>query len=796
MLRNFFKTAIRNLFRQKAYSLFNLVGLSLGIACGLLLTLHIKEELSYEKSFSKHDRIYRMVTTEWSKSSPPLAGELMKYFPEIKSTARFAQRGISVVNTAFNTQGKSLGLFADSSCISMFDLKTISGNPVKALSEPFSVAITQSMAQTLFGKKDPIGQKLIFGDEEEMWVKAVIADLPANTHLKFDYLASMPTFYKYTSGDWAENRGWMFGWTYVLFNSKEDIAKVKAGLKDFYIKYYRISPEDMRKKEAMTEIEKARLQPLTDIHLKSDLIQEMGPNSNIIYIYIFIAVEVLILLIACVNFINLFTTQALKRLKEVGLRKLLGASRKQLILQFMGEAFILTILAGIIAVILYQVSLPFYNHITGREVTIWEILKPGNLAIIIGIVFAVGLISGLFPALFISHFEPIHSLKAAKTPKSSAVYLRKGLVLFQYTVSGLLIISTVLIYQQMQLFKNKKMGFDKEQVAIVQLYGNLRKKLISNPELIRNEIMKNPDVLAIGKASNIIGDDLSVESVTPVGASTDNEYPSVRVMRVDENYLTVLNIQVKEGRNFSGSFNDSASFILNEKAAEVLKLKNPVNSMIVNNSVNLRGKVVGVMRNFHFASLQHQIEPLVLEYRPQWTGSLLVKIKAGKTPEAIDFLKNKIEALAPGTLFTYSFLDDRIAGLYSKENNMSVILKIFAGLAVVISCLGLFGLIAHASETRTKEIGIRKVIGASLGSLISLLSKDLILLVLAGNLLAWPLAWWAVNKWLQEFTYRIDISWTVFVLSALITLIIAAATIAWHCLKTANANPVRSLRSE
>jgi putative ABC transport system permease protein len=429
-------------------------------------------------------------------------------------------------------------------------------------------------------------------------------------------------------------------------------------------------------------------------------------------------------------------------------------------------------------------------------VTVWEIFKPANLAIIAGIVLFVGLISGLFPALFISGFEPIHSLKAAKTPKSSAVYLRKGLVVFQYIVSGLLIISTVLIYQQMQLFKNKKLGFDKEQVVIVRLYGNLQEKLLSSPGVIRNEILKNPDILAVGKTSNIIGDDLSVESVVPVSANSGDQYPSVRVMRVDENYLNVLNIRLKEGRNFSTAFNDSASFIINEKAAEALRLKNPLNSMIVNNSMHVQGKVVGVIGNFHFASLHHQIEPLVLEYKPLWTGSMLIKIKAGKTREAVDFLKKKIAVISPNTLFSYNFLDERVAGLYKKEDNMSVILKVFAGLAIVISCLGLFGLIAHASETRTKEIGIRKVIGASLANLISLLSRDLILLVLAGNLIAWPLAWWAVNKWLQEFTYKIDISWTVFVMSAIITLVIAAATIAWHCLKTASANPVKSLRTE
>jgi putative ABC transport system permease protein len=792
MFKNFFKVAVRNLFRQKAYSFFNLLGLALGISCGLLLSLHIREELSYEKNFPKHERIYRMVTTEWSKSSPPLAGEMMKAFPGIKSIARFAQRGTSVVNTEAGKQTESEGFFADSSTIGIFDLKGVTGDPVLALSEPSSVVLTRSMAEKLFGKKDPAGQKLTFGDNEELWVKAVIEDLPANTHLKFDYLVSMPTFYKYVPPEWTNNRGWMFGWTYVLFNKKEDINKAEKRLKDFYINYYH---DFDSKEEADREASKARFQPLTDIHLHSDLIQEMGPNSSIIYIYIFIAVEILILIIACVNFINLFTTQALKRLKEVGIRKILGAKKGQLVLQFMGEAFMLTILAGFLAIIIYQLALPFYNNITGKHVSIWQLFQPSNLVIIIGIIVFVGLLSGLFPALFISKFEPVSSLKS-KNPKSPAIVLRKSLVVFQFVVSGLLIISTILIYQQMNLFRNKQLGFDKDQVVVAKLYGKFKEKMITQRNLIKNELLRNPDILAVGKASNVIGDDLSVESVTPLNVPQGKQYPSVRVMRIDENYLNVLNIKLKEGRNFSTAFNDSASFIINEEAAKMLELKNPLGSTVVNNTFGLQGKIVGVIKDFNFTSLHHQVEPLVLEYNPWATGSLFIKIRPGKTAEALSFLKSTTAKFSPNTLFSYGFLDERIAGLYSKENNMSGILKVFAALAIIISCLGLFGLVAHASETRTKEIGIRKVIGASAGNLISLLSKDLVILVLIGNLIAWPLAWYAVNKWLQEFTDKITISWSVFVLSTAVTLIIAILTIAYHCLKTAIANPVKSLRTE
>ncbi|PWU03659.1 MAG: ABC transporter permease [Bacteroidetes bacterium] len=793
MIRNYFKIAWRNLFRQRTYSLFNLLGLSLGISCALLLTLHIKQELSYEKSFPNHKLIYRCVSTEWSKSSPPLAGELVKHFPEIERVTRLAEYGEPVVNYGPEKKGISKGYFADSTIIDMFSLKPILGDPRKALSEPFAIVITRSMAEKYFGKEDPIGKKLLFQNREEAWVKGVIEDLPKNSHLQFDFLGSMNTFYKYVPENWTSNRGWMFGWTYVQFKSEADYESAKKKMKNFWVNYRNDFPTAKEREE---EANTHRLQPLTDIHLKSDLIQEMGPNSNIIYIYIFIAVEVLILLIACVNFINLFTTQALKRLKEVAVRKVLGAQKSQLIIQFLGEAFLLTLMAGLVAVIIYETVIPFYNSITGKEVSRLEILSPGNIYILIGIVLCTGILSGLFPALFISGFQPAETLKSSKVPRSSASILRKGLVVFQFVVAGFLIISTILIYQQMKLFRTKQLGFDKEQVMILNLYGGLQEEFLSHPEVIKNEILSNPDVISVGRSSNIIGDDLSVEQVIPVNAPAGKQYPTVRVYRIDDNYLNVLGIKLKEGRNFSKEFNDSAAFILNERAVHDLEIKDPLQTEVENSTNNLRGKIVGVVKDFHFNSLHSQIEPLVLEYKPKWAGNLFIKIRAGKTPETIDFLKKKVEAIAPGTLFKYGFLDDKISGLYQKEDNMSQILKLFCGLSIVISCLGLFGLAAHASEIRTKEIGIRKVIGAGTGNLLRLLSKDFVILVLLGNLIAWPLAWYVVSKWLQEFTYKVNISWWVFAFSLISTVLIALLTISYHCIKTARANPVQALKTE
>lgn len=789
MLKNFLKVAARNLLRQKTYSILNVLGLSLGITCILLLCLHIREELSYDKDFPKHDRIYRVCTTVWSKSSPPLAAEMIKTFPEIKTFARFADDGDNVLHTTDGKTARLKGYYADSSAIDMFDLHTVAGTPVDGLSTDGSIVLTRSVAIRLFGKTSPIGQKLVYDDKTSFFVKAVIEDLPGNTHLHFDYLRPMTAK---NSGGSASSKGWMFGWTYVLLNHSQDIQPVRARLFDFW-KHYRT---DEKPADADKEAATAQLMPITDIHLHSNLIQEMGPNGNVLYVYIFTAIAILIGIIACINFVNLFTTQALKRLKEVAVRKVLGARRSQVIAQFLGEALLLAVFSGLVALVLCQAALPLYDELTGRQVTMAFIFLPSNLLVMAILVFATGLLSGLFPALFISHFDPAASLKSNKPPGSPASTLRKSLVVFQFVAAGFLIIATFLVYRQMSLFHDQQLGFDKEQVAIIRLYGSFKNNLLKHPDVLKREFLSDPDILAVGTTGGLIGDDLSVEGVVPVHPEAGRQYPTVNVQRIDDNYLDVLHIPIVAGRNFSRGFHDSACFIVNEAAVHALGLQHPIGTAIVNTTVNLQGKIVGVVKDFNFMSLHSSITPLVLEYRPEWADYMLVKIRAGKSPQTIDWLRNKMATLAPSTLFDYGFLDDHISGLYRKEDNMSTILKVFSVFSIFISCLGLFGLAAYAAEIRTREIGIRKVIGASTAGLVRLLSIDFMVPVLIGNILSWPLAAWAVHSWLTEFTYRIDIGWQVFALSLGLTLVVALLTIGVRCWHTARINPVRSLRAE
>ena len=791
MLKNFFKVARRNGWRQKTYSILNVLGLSLGITCILLLCLHIREELSYDYNFPKHDRIYRVCTTDWSKSSPPLAGEMMKAFPEIKTFARFADDGDNVLHTADGKSARLKGYFTDSSALDIFDLQTVAGAPIEALSTDGSIVLTRSAATRFFGKADPIGKKLVYNDKGSFFVKAVIEDLPANTHLHFDYLLPMTLWYKNVGGG-ADAKNWMFGWTYILLNHSKDIQPVRARLFDFW-KHYR---NDQDTATAAKEAATARLMPITDIHLHSNGIQEMAPNGSILYVYIFTAIAILIGIIACINFVNLFTTQALKRLKEVAVRKVLGASRTQVIGQFLGEALLLAVFSGIAALLLLQAALPLYDDLTGRHVTMAFIFLPANLLLIGVLVFATGLLSGLFPALFISGFDPAASLKSGKTPGSPTSLLRKSLVVFQFIAAGFLIIATFLVYRQMNLFHDQQLGFDKEQVATISLYGDFKDNLLHHPDVLKREFLSNPDILSVGTTGSLIGDGLSVEAVVPVHPEAGRQYPNVNVQRIDDHYFDVLHIPIVAGRNFSPDFHDSASFIVNEAAVKAFGLQRPVGTEVINTTMNLQGKIVGVVKDFNFMSLHSNITPLVFEYRPQWADYMLVKIRAGKSRQTIDWLKNKMARIAPSTLFDYSFLDEHLSGLYRKEDNMSTILKVFSVFSIFISCLGLFGLAAYAAEIRTREIGIRKVIGASTSGLVRLLSVDFMIPVLIGNILSWPIAAWAVHSWLTEFSYRIAIDWKVFALSLGLTLIVALLTIGFRCWQTARVNPMRSLRAE
>jgi len=808
MLRNYFRIAIRNIFKQKLNSILNITGLALGIACSLLILFHVKEELSYDQSWPKADRIYRITnegldegSLHWAVVSPLHALEIGEEIPEIELATRLAYRYSNVLSYTpkvgeprrFEEKG---GFFSDPTTIDIFDLKFVKGNPKNALKDVNTIILTESMAERYFGDEDPLGKTISDDSARAVYnVVGVIEDVPFNSHWQFDYLLSMPTMYKRMkeqgAEDWMVSRGWAWFYTYVLIRENQSVDTVRAKMPDFTARFY----QEFGTREEILSRTELHLQPIMDIHLYSRLEQEMGPNSNIIYVYVFACVALFILLIAGVNFINIATAQAFKRMKEVGVRKVLGAVRFQLQKQFLGESYIMALIAAAFALVIFDIALPYYNQLAGKDLSFVRILTPENIGVLVLIVLLVGTLAGLYPAFFMSKFKPVNTLKNLKDPKSSVTMIRKGLVIFQFVISIFMIFSTITIYRQLDLFQNMNLGFEREKLVAVNLYGGLRRNIVQNTEVLKTEFMRNPAITGVTVISTLPGDRFSVENLRPEGTPEDKDLPSMRYLRVDENFLGILNIQLKDGRNFIRRAEYKPEFILNETAAQALELKKPVGEM----GSNFRGtnaEIVGVVKDFNFASLHDIIEPLVLEYNPAWAGYLLIKFQGNNTADVLEFLETKAKEIAPGTLFMYTFVDEHLNRLYEGENRVSDIFQAFSLLAIFISCLGLFGLSAYSAEIRTKEIGVRKVVGATVGNIVVLLTKEFTIWILAAAVIAWPLAYYAMKNWLQNFAYRIDIDVWAFVLSGIVTIVVALLTVSYQSIKAAIANPIDSLRYE
>jgi putative ABC transport system permease protein len=792
MYKSYVKVAIRNIVKQKVYNILNVLGLAVGIASGLIIAMHIQEEMSYEKSFSDYENIYRVHREGWAKSSPLLAQEIKEFIPEIDEIARFSFYGTRVVNTDNNNPGEVIGYYADSTVFNVFQFKIIEGDH-HPLSAANTIVITRQVANRYFGSESPIGKILKFDNQKEFPVTAVIDDLPENSHLKFDYLISMSTFYKDVPEDWINNRGWMGMYTYARLKENTH-SKVSERMPQFIRKYFDGNPEI----EKLVESKAWQLMPLKDIHLYSHLENEMQPNSDITYLYIFLGVELLILIVACANFLSLFTTQAIKRIKEVGMRKIMGAKPAQLMSQFLTEVILLTVSSVVLAIIIFYTVLPIYNNLSDRSIMFWQILE-SDFLITLGIILAfIILLSGLYPATFIANFKTGSFLRESKLPSSLPTLVRNGLVVFQFVVSVSLISASILMYRQLNLMKNKELGFDKEQVVNVKLYGYLWWRAFSEADVFKNEFLKSPDILAVGRTGSLIGDRLSMETVVPEGKDPDIEkIPSVRVLRVDEDYLNAMDIKLAAGRNFSSQFNDSTSFLVNERAAKLFELKDPLNESLDNFTRNHRkGRIIGVIKDYHFASLREEIEPLIIEYEPGAVSYLAIKIRAGKTSEGLDHIQKSVKALAPHSLFSYEFLDDRLNAIYKAEDSMGKIVQFFSGLAIAIACLGLLGLSAYTVESRSKEIGIRKVLGANISSIATMLSSRFVRLVALSFVIAVPLTWYSMDKWLNNFAYKVDIDWWIFAGAGIAVLLLATFVTCFHSIKAAKANPVESLRSE
>jgi putative ABC transport system permease protein len=792
MLKNYILIAWRNFVKHRTFSLINITGFALAMASCFLIIFHINSEISYETFYPNYKNIYRVHPPEWAKSSPPMAQSMKDFFPEIKASARFYQFGSGSILSYGDYQtilGKSF--MADSTALDLFHYEFIQGSAKTSLRTPFSAVITESLAHKVFGNSDAVGKTIKLNGDTEFTISGVVKDVPENTHLQFEMLVAFSTFYKIMPDNLASNRGWMAPFTY-LYIEPGQLTNVKGKMPDFQAKFYEgwDTAENLRKAKML------ELQPMKDIHLHSHLEQEMGENSNASYLYIFAAVALFILFIASVNFINLNISLAFNRMKETGLRKVMGAVRSQLVKQYLAETLVISAFALLLAVCLFSIVLPNYNSLAGRDVQLIDVLTTENIGIMAALIIIVSLLSGVYPALFMSRFKPTEALKRQKGPGASTPAIRKALVVFQFAVSAFMIASTVIIIRQMDYFQNQDLGFNKDKVISVNLYGDLAKKTTESADLVKSELMKDPSIVSIGLSSNLPGDQISVENVAPEGADPNAQFPQFRVMAIDDEFVQTLEIPVVEGRSFSRAYNDTAAFVVNKAAVKALNITNAIGTRIVNQTRNISGTIVGVVDDYHFASLHNAVEPLALQYQPQFANYLLMKTNSNDVQKTITHIESTLKSIAPSNLFSYNFLEDRWNAQYKEENKMKVLFNTFSTFMIVISCIGLFGLSSITIQTRRKEIGIRKVVGANVSTIVKIVSKEFVILVTIGSLIGLPLSWYAMNTWLAKFAYKIDITADVFIISVIACVLIAFGSVLFNALRAAHTNPVDSLRSE
>lgn len=810
MLKNYFNVAFRNLLKHKFYSLINVLGLSIGLTCFLMISLYVIDELGYDSFHSNAKNIYRMdfsgdvngsefVT---ALASAPAGPTMPQEFPEVEEATRI--RGIG--NRTLKRKGEDNAYneddiaFVDGNFFQFWDFNLVKGDPISCLTRPKTLVLSQSLAEKIFNQEDPIGQMVSLGNDADWEVTGVFEDMPSNSHFHFNVMLSME------SREESKQKFWMsFNFnTYLRLQDGFDPEVLEAKFPDLIEKY--IGPEiEQFMGASMEEFYNAGnsagfyLFPLLDIHLYSDKLGDLGANGDVKYVLIFSAIALFILILACINFMNLSTARSAGRAKEVGVRKVLGAYKSQLRKQFLTEAFLITLISILFAYTLSFLLLGQFNVLADKSMEISSLLTIKFVLIMVGVLVSVGLLAGSYPAFFLSRFRPVEVLKGKLNLGLKGGGLRSTLVVIQFAVSIIMIIGTSIVYQQLSYIQNKKLGFSKDHVLLVHNPWMMGDKA----ESYKNEVIQ---------FSNIKKGTLS--GYLPVPSSNNNNlwFPGSNPTKdesyvfteffIDHDYISTLDIEIKEGRDFSRDFpSDSSAIIMNEAAAERLGWANPVGKKLSTyggsqeNPIVENYNVIGVVKNFHFQSLRNRIEPLIFVLE-QSRGYLSLKIDGTNIPETVDYLKEKWMEFAPGQPFEYSFLDQRFNEMYESEQKMGKIFGVFAFLAIFIACLGLYGLAAFTAQQRTKEIGVRKVLGASILGIISLLSKEFLKLVIIAFFIAAPIAYYFMDSWLQDFENRTNINVMVFLLAGVIALVIAWFTMSFQSWNAARTNPAHSLKDE
>lgn len=799
MITSHFTIAWRNILRNKIYSSINLLGLAVGICCFLLLFLFIRDELSYDRYHTNADRVYRLNRTFLSADgtpslqlgtvAPPYGPLIREEFPQIKEAVRLF--GTSALVRRGEKIFREENIFAaEENLFRVFDFNIKGGRPDQVLAEPYSVILSRPMAEKYFGQDDPVGQVLRIDNQVDYKVTGVFEPLPTQSSFHPQFIASFSTLRddrmygaERLRTDWGNNSFFLF----LLLEPGADPVAIEKAFPAFQDKH--IGPNT-------SSWSVLSLTPLTDIHLHSHLDSEMEANSDIRYVYYFSAIALFILLIACINYMNLTTARASKRAREIGLKKVMGVSKARLVKQFISESFLFTVFALLLGLLLAWLLLPYLNRFAGKSLALSALLSPVNLLWLVAFLLFVTLLSGSYPAFYLTSFQPVSILKGRLSMGLKSGRVRQALVVVQFSIAVLLIGCTTVVYRQLQYMQNVDLGYSKDQVVVFRS-GQTE----SGFEAIRNDLLNDSHVLEVGRSSRIPTGKLldSWDAKVKRGDSLVPASVTLKMLTVDERFIPAYQIEMAAGRNFSNEFaTDSASgFIINETAAGMLGWKNPAEAPghnFVYGSIS--GTIIGVSKDYHFESLHQRIPPVVMLMGGGGVRWVSVRIKGNRVPATLEYIQRIWDRHYPDQPFAYDFLDSRYAALYTLEQTQQTLMGGFSLIAILISCLGLLGLSMYMTALRVKEIGIRKVLGASSTHIVGLLSTSYLRLVLIAIVLAVPITWMVMTRWLQDFAYRIEIRWYLFAFAGLLAILIALATVGWQAVKAAMANPVESLRTE
>ncbi|MFT3911716.1 MAG: ABC transporter permease [Ferruginibacter sp.] len=822
MIKNLFLTALRNFKKNKFFSLLNILGLGIGMAVFLLIAQYVKFERSYEDFIPGRNNIYRVKVEGYNNQQqviksaenfPGVGPALKTELPEVKSFARLYNMGYknNVVITNPDAKPGPIALkqrkflYADSSFLSMMDYPMVKGNANTALGEPFTAVLSETYAKIYFGNEDPIGKTLRLQDDdfnnELVKVTGVFKDLPANTHLKFNILFSYKTLFgRFPQAPVRYGTGWRRRDMYVFVELQPgaDPKKIEAKFPAIVAKY---QPETQQG----TFKNVLGLQPLADIHLNSDLAEEPEPNGNGRTVFFLGIIGLFVLAIAWINYINLSTARAMERAKEVGVRKVIGAFKRQLIMQFLVEAGWVNLIAVILACCFVLLSLSFFNDLSGLSLNISYLMKPWFIGLLLTLWLAGTFLSGFYPALVLSSFKPIAVLKGKLRHNSSGVMLRKGLVVMQFMASIALIAGTFIVYRQLNYMMKSNLGMNIDQVLTIERPGiadTSSERFNSAIDVFKSELKKDPSVIAVAASLTVPGKQREFKVVVKKYANDNADSAILRVNTIDYDFVDLFRMKMIAGRNFSKDYpkDTDTSAIITESAATMLGYKNPADAigqtLVVPQFNSFKPIVVGVVNDYHQVSLKKPLDPGIFICAPYQGEFYSLRLHTSDMKRTLEHAKQSWVTAFPGNPFEYNFLDDYFNAQYANEQKFTKLFTCFAILAIIIGCLGLFGLSAYTASLRIKEIGIRKVLGASVKDITTMLSKDFLRLVIIAIIIATPLAWWLMDTWLQDFAYRINIKWWIFALAGAVALAIAMLTVSYQAIKAAMANPVKSLRTE